>query len=412
MAVLKKVEQVMMALNGDEAVAWAVKQSNVDVVSAYPITPQTIIVERISEFVNDGEMDTEFIHVESEHSALSAAWGAAIAGARTFTATAANGLAFMWEILYITASTRVPIVMAVVNRALSAPINIHNDHSDTMGARDSGWIQIYSEDAQEAYDNTIMAFKIAEESLFPVMVTLDGFTISHTLQNVSVLPDEVVSGFVGVRKIPRVKLPRVHGDKEIPLMFNPKYPITFGPLDLYDYYFEHKVQQNEAMKETFPIIERVHKEYGEISGRSYEPVFMIPYKTEDAEAIILGLSSTMSVVRKVVDVLRGKGKKVGAIRLRVFRPFPADFLRKELSKFHAVGVLDRCISFGGEGGPLFNEVRSALYGLPSRPIVYNYIYGLGGRDLPHSLIVRIYEELLSAKSEPEVPVVKYVGVRE
>ncbi|MEM1520462.1 MAG: pyruvate ferredoxin oxidoreductase [Candidatus Korarchaeum sp.] len=412
MAVLKKVEQVMMALNGDEAVAWAVKQSNVDVVSAYPITPQTIIVERISEFVNNGEMDAEFIHVESEHSALTAAWGAALAGARAFTATAANGLALMWEILYITASTRVPVVMAVVNRALSAPINIHNDHSDTMGARDSGWIQIYSEDAQEAYDNTIMAFKIAEESLFPVMVTLDGFTISHTLQNVSVLPDDVVSDFVGVRRIPRIKLPRIHGDKEIPLMFNPKYPITFGPLDLYDYYFEHKVQQNEAMKETFPIIERVHKEYGEISGRSYEPVFMVPYRTEDADAIILGLSSTMSVVKKVVDDLRERGKKVGAIRLRVFRPFPADFLRRELSKFHAVGVLDRCISFGGEGGPLFNEVRSALYGLTSRPIVHNYIYGLGGRDLPRSLIVKIYEELLSARAEPEVPVVKYVGVRE
>lgn len=412
MAVLKKVEQTMMALNGDEAVAWAVKQSSVDVVSAYPITPQTIIVERISEFVNNGEMDAEFIHVESEHSALSAAWGAALAGARAFTATAANGLALMWEVLYITASTRTPVVMAVVNRALSAPINIHNDHSDTMGARDSGWIQIYSEDAQEAYDNTIMAFRIAEESLFPVMVTLDGFTISHTLQNVSVLPDDIVSDFVGLRKVPKIKLPRIYGDREIPLMINPKYPITFGPLDLYDYYFEHKVQQNEAMKETFPIIERVHKEYGEISGRSYEPVFMIPYRTEDADVVILGLSSTMSVIRKVVDELRGKGKKVGAIRLRVFRPFPADFLRRELSKFHTVGVLDRCISFGGEGGPLFNEVRSALYGLSSRPIVHNYIYGLGGRDLPHSLIVKIYEELLSARTEPEVPVVKYVGVRE
>ena len=412
MAVLKRVEQTTMALNGDEAVAWAVKQSNVDVVSAYPITPQTIIVERISEFVNNGEMDAEFIHVESEHSALSAAWGAAIAGARAFTATAANGLALMWEILYITASTRAPVVMAVVNRALSAPINIHNDHSDTMGARDSGWIQIYSEDAQEAYDNTIMAFRIAEESLFPVMITLDGFTISHTLQNVSVLPDDVVSDFVGVRKVPRIKLPRIHGDKEIPLMFNPKYPVTFGPLDLYDYYFEHKVQQNEAMTRTFPVIERVHRDYGEISGRSYEPVFMIPYRTEDAEVVIIGLSSTMSVVRKVVDELRKEGKKIGAIRLRVFRPFPADILRKELSKFHAVAVLDRCISFGGEGGPLFTEIRSALYGLPSRPIVHNCIYGLGGRDLPRHLIAKIYEELISAKAEPEVPVIKYVGVRE
>ncbi|HDI73895.1 MAG TPA: pyruvate ferredoxin oxidoreductase [Candidatus Korarchaeota archaeon] len=401
-----------MALNGDEAVAWAVKQSNVDVVAAYPITPQTIIVERISEFVHNGEVDMEFIKVESEHSALSASWGAALAGARAFTATAANGLALMWEILYITASTRTPVVMAVVNRALSAPINIHNDHSDTMGARDSGWIQMYSEDAQEAYDNTIMAFRIAEEALLPVMITLDGFTISHTLQNVSVLPDEVVSEFVGVRKIPKIKLPRIHGEKEIPLMLNPKYPISFGPLDLYDYYFEHKVQQNEAMLASVPIIEKVHKEYGELSGRSYEPVHMIPYRTDDADVVILGLSSTMSVVRKVVDQLREEGKKVGAIRLRVFRPFPAEMLRKELSKFTAVGVLDRCLSFGAEGGPVFAEVRSALYSSPSKPAVYNYVYGLGGRDLPPRLIAKAFNELLEVKTEPERPVVKYLGVRE
>ncbi len=412
MVVQKSVSQTMMALNGDEAVAWAVKQSNVDVVAAYPITPQTIIVERISEFVHNGEVDMEFIKVESEHSALSASWGAALAGARAFTATAANGLALMWEILYITASTRTPVVMAVVNRALSAPINIHNDHSDSMGARDSGWIQIYSEDAQEAYDNTIMAFRIAEEAMLPVMVTLDGFTISHTLQNVSVLPDEVVSNFVGVRKIPRIKLPHIHGEKEIPLMLNPKYPISFGPLDLFDYYFEHKVQQNEAMKASTPIIERVHREFAEISGRSYEPVHMIPYRMEDADVVLLGLSSTMSVVKKVVDELRGEGKKVGAIRLRVFRPFPADMIRKELSGINAVGVLDRSLSFGAEGGPVFMEVRSALYSSSSKPTVYNYVYGLGGRELPPKLIKKAFNELLEASEEPERPVIKYLGVRE
>lgn len=412
MAVQKSVSQIMMALNGNEAVAWAVKQSNVDVVAAYPITPQTIIVERISEFVHDGEADIEFITVESEHSALSASWGASLAGARAFTATAANGLALMWEILYITASTRTPVVMAVANRALSAPINIHNDHSDSMGARDSGWIQIYSEDAQEAYDNTIMAFKIAEEAMFPVMVMLDGFTISHTLQNVSVLPDEVVSSFVGVRKVPRVNIPRIHGDKEVPLMLNPKYPITFGPLDLYDYYFEHKVQQNEAMKATVPVIEKVHREFSDISGRSYEPVHMIPYRTEDADVVLLGLSSAMSVVRKVVDELREEGKKVGAIRMRVFRPFPSDMIRKELPEFHAVGILDRSLSFGAEGGPVFLEVRSALYSSPSKPAIYNYVYGLGGRDLPPELIKRAFNELLKVKEEPDKPVVKYLGVRE
>ncbi len=412
MAVQRYGEQTVMALNGDEAVAWAVKQSNVDVVAAYPITPQTIIVERISEFVHNGEVDMEFIRVESEHSALSASWGASLAGARAFTATAANGLALMWEILYIVSSTRVPLVMAVVNRALSAPINIHNDHSDTMGARDSGWIQLYSEDAQEAYDNTIMAFKIAEEAMLPVMVTLDGFTISHTLQNVSVLPDEVISNFVGERKIPRIKIPTIYGEKEVPFMLNPKYPITFGPLDLYDYYFEHKVQQNEAMKATPPIIEKVHKEYGEISGRSYEPVHMIPYKTEDADVVIIGLSSTMSVVRKVVDQLREEGKKVGAIRLRVFRPFPAEMLRKELSNFSTVGVLDRCISFGAEGGPLFLEIRSALYSSPSKPATVNYIYGLGGRELPPKLIAKAFNEILEVRTEPGTPIVKYLGVRE
>ncbi len=412
MVVQKSVSQTMMALNGDEAVAWAVKQSNVDVVAAYPITPQTIIVERISEFVHDGEVDMEFIRVESEHSALSASWGAALAGARAFTATAANGLALMWEILYITASTRTPVVMAVVNRALSAPINIHNDHSDSMGARDSGWIQIYSEDAQEAYDNTIMAFRIAEEAMLPVMVTLDGFTISHTLQNVSVLPDEVVSNFVGVRKIPRIKLPHIHGEKEIPLMLNPKYPISFGPLDLFDYYFEHKVQQNEAMKASVPIIERVHREFAEISGRSYEPVHIIPYRTEDADVVLLGLSSTMSVVKKVVDELRSEGKRVGAIRLRVFRPFPADMIRKELSGINAAGILDRSLSFGAEGGPVFLEVRSALYSSSSKPTVYNYVYGLGGRELPPKLIKKAFNELLEAKEEPERPVIKYLGVRE
>ncbi len=412
MAIQKYEEQTMMALNGDEAVAWAVKQSNVDVVAAYPITPQTIIVERISEFVHNGEVDLEFVKVESEHSALSASWGAALAGARAFTATAANGLALMWEVLYIVASTRTPVVMAVANRALSAPINIHNDHSDSMGARDSGWIQLYSEDAQEAYDNTVMAFRIAEEAMLPVMITLDGFTISHTLQNVSVLPDDVVSNFVGVRNIPRIKLPNIHGEKDVPLMLNPKYPVSFGPLDLYDYYFEHKVQQNEAMKASAPIIEKVHREYGEISGRSYEPVHMIPYKTEDADVVILGLSSTMSVVKKVVDQLREEGKRVGAIRLRVFRPFPADMIRKELSGVTAVGVLDRSLSFGAEGGPVALEVRSALYSSSSKPAVYDYIYGLGGRDLPPKLIAKAFNELLEVKTEPEKPVIKYLGVRE
>ena len=408
------MQRSVLAINGDEAVAWAARQAQVDVVSAFPITPQTIIVERLAEFIHDGELDAEMIRVESEHSALSAAWGASLAGARAFTATAANGLALMWEILYIVASTRAPVVMAVVNRALSAPINIHCDHSDSMGARDSGWIQIYGEDAQEAYDNTLQAFRIGEDErvLLPVMVTLDGFLISHTLQNVEILSDEEAYSFVGVRKIPRIKIPDIYGEKEVPLMLNPKYPISFGPLDLFDYYFEHKMQQIEAMERSFQVIEEVHREYAELSGRSYGDGFLVPYRIEDADAVVVGLGSTMGTARTVVDELREEGKRVGCVRVRVFRPFPAHRIRKTLSGFSAVGVLDRSASFGAEGGPLFHEVRSALYGLKDRPPVRGYIYGLGGRDMPPKLLKKIFLEVLETREEPERPSISYPGVRE
>ncbi len=410
----KSVQQRMMSLNGDEAVAWAARQSNVDVVAAFPITPQTIIMERIAEFIHDGLMDSEIIRVESEHSALSASWGASIAGARAFTATAANGLALMWEILYIVASSRAPVVMAVVNRALSAPINIHCDHSDSMGARDAGWIQIYSEDAQEAYDNTIQAFRIAEHEdvQLPVMVMLDGFLISHTMQNVQILPEDVVSDFVGYRKPSKIKLPEFYGDKEVPLMLNPKYPISIGPLDLYDYYFEHKMQQIEAMKRAPEVIKKIHREFAEISGRSYGDGLLDPYRAEDADALIVGIGSTMGTMKAVVDELREEGKKVGSVRVRTFRPFPADEIRKFASGVSSLGVLDRSASFGAEGGPLFLEVRSALYSLKDRPPVLGYIYGLGGRDMPPKLLKKIAEEVLSAREEPERPRVGYPGVRE
>jgi pyruvate ferredoxin oxidoreductase alpha subunit len=236
-----------MGINGDEASAYATKQVNPDVVAAYPITPQTIIVERFSEYVADGEVDTEFVAVESEHSALSSCVGAAAAGARAFTATAANGLALMWEITYIASSLRLPIVMAIANRALSGPINIHNDHSDSMGARDSGWIQIYCENSQEVYDASIAAWRIAEHSKvqLPIMVCLDGFTLSHTMENVYTLPDEMVKEFVGEREFISVK--GHAGETEFRL--NPEVPLSMGPLDLQDYYFEHKLQQVDAMKQ-------------------------------------------------------------------------------------------------------------------------------------------------------------------
>ncbi|PNV78203.1 MAG: pyruvate ferredoxin oxidoreductase, partial [Thermoproteota archaeon] len=340
-----------MGLNGDEAVAWAVKQSNVDFVSAYPITPQTIIVERISDFVNNGEVDLEFVAVESEHSALSACIGAAAAGARTFTATAANGLQLMHEVLYIAASLRLPIVMAVANRAPSGPINIHCDHNDSMGQRDSGWIQIYSEDAQEAYDNTIQAFRIAEHEdvLLPVMIMMDAFLITHTMQNIYILPDDVVNKFVGTRRVEKVALPKIHGEKEVYRMLNPKYPITFGPLDLYDYYIEHKMQQIEAMKNAKKVIMDVHEEYAEISGRKYGDGLLDPYRADDADYLLVGIGSTMGTARYVVDELRSEGHKVGIVRIRTFRPFPAEEFRKMLSGKDMVGVLDRGISFGSFG---------------------------------------------------------------
>lgn len=402
--------QTVMGLNGDEAVAWAVKQSNVDFVSAYPITPQTIIVERISEFVNNGEVDLEFVAVESEHSALSACIGAAAAGARAFTATAANGLQLMHEVLYIAASLRLPIVMAVANRAPSGPINIHCDHNDSMGQRDSGWIQIYSEDAQEAYDNTIQAFRIAEhrDVLLPVMVMMDAFLITHTMQNVYILPDDVVSKFVGVREVDKIVLPRIHGEKEVYRMLNPKHPITFGPLDLYDYYIEHKMQQIEAMRNAKKVIMDVHEEYAEVSGRRYGDGLLDPYRADDADYLLVGIGSTMGTAKSIVDELREDGHKVGVVRIRTFRPFPAEEFRKILSGKDMVGVLDRGISFGSFG-QVYLDLAAALYKRPDAPPLVDFVYGLGGRDMSPRLLKSIFMELIEGKEEP---VMRVRGVRE
>ncbi|MDH5460477.1 MAG: pyruvate ferredoxin oxidoreductase, partial [Candidatus Bathyarchaeota archaeon] len=262
------IKQEVLALNGDEAVAYAAKQADVDIVAAYPITPQTIIVERFSEYVANGEVETEFVCTESEHSAMTACLAAATTGARTFTATASAGLALMHEMLFVTSGCRAPVVMAVANRALSAPINIHGDHSDSMAERDSGWIQIYAENAQEVYDSIIQAFRIAEnpEVLLPVMVCLDGFTLSHTLENVNVLPDDVAKKFVGTRRLPQVL---THEGKTTPFKLNPENPMTMGPIALPNYYFEFKRQQEEAMKNALNMIKQVHNEYAQISDRSY-----------------------------------------------------------------------------------------------------------------------------------------------
>ena len=409
---MEPVKQKMLALNGDEAVAYAVKQSDVDVVSAYPITPQTIIVERFSEYVANGEVDTEFICVESEHSALSACLAASAVGARTFTATASAGLALMHEILYVTSGCRAPVVMAVVNRALSAPINIHCDHSDSMVERDCGWIQIYAENSQEAYDSIIQAFRIAENQkiMLPVMVGLDGFTLSHTLENVHVLPDETVKNFVGTRQFPFVT---THEGKTVPLRLNVENPMTIGPLDLPDYYFEHKRQQEEAMRNAPEIIKQIHVEYARTSGRRYGDGLLDPYRLEDAEIAVICLGSTAGTVKTVVDDLRNEGVKAGLLRIRTFRPLPVEGITKALEKVKAVAVMDRSMSFGGHGGAVFHEVRHALYDAATHPHVVNYIYGLGGRDTSPSQIREIFNDLQKILETGRVKApVQFVGLRE
>jgi len=405
-------KQNLRALNGDEAVAYAVKQSDVDVVSAYPITPQTIIIERFSEYVHNGEVDTEFVCVESEHSALSMCLAASATGARVFTASASAGLALMHEILYVTSGARAPVVMAIANRALSGPINIHCDHSDSMVERDAGWIQIYVENSQEAYDSIVQAFRIAEHNdlLLPTMVMLDAFFLSHTLESVNVLPDETVRKFVGTRKIPLI---RGHKGKLVPFKLDPENPITMGPLDLYDYYFEHKRQQEEAMQRAPRIIKEVHDEYARISGRKYGNGLIEPYRLEDAEIATVCLGSTAGTTKTVVDQLRTKGIKAGLLRLRTYRPYPVKDIINALENVKAIAVMDRSHSFGAHGGPIFHEIRHTLYEASIHPHVVDYIYGLGGRDMPQKLIHEIYKDLqkILETKRVEKPI-QFIGVRE
>jgi len=403
-----EVEMVDMAnmktkkipLTGDQAVATAMKQIDPDVVAVYPITPQTEIVMYFSNYVANGQISTEMVLVESEHSAMSACVGASAAGARTMTATSANGLALMWEVVYIAASLRLPIVMPVVNRALSGPINIHCDHSDTMGARDSGWIQIYCESGQEAYENTILAVRIAEHKniLLPVMVCQDGFITSHAVEGVQLFDDKKVKEFVGEYK-------PAH-----PLL-DVNHPVTYGPLDLQDYYFEHKRQQSEAMKGALKILPGLFNEFEKTFGAKYD--FIDTYKLEDADIAIIALSSTAGTARVVVDALRKEGVKAGLLRPRVFRPFPREKILAALKNVKAVAVLDRAESFSAEGGPLYTEIKAALYDSDIRPLVANYIYGLGGRDIFPDDIKKVYSDLGAALKNKRIPdPVNYLGSRE
>ena len=391
----------ILAVTGNEALAEAMRQVDPDVVAAYPITPQTEVVMIFAQYVADGKVDTEFVTVESEHSAMSAAIGASAGGARTMTATSSQGLALMWELLHIAAGYRLPIVMANVNRALSGPINIHCDHSDSMGARDTGWIQLYGEAHQEAYDNHLMAVRIAEhpEIRTPVMTMMDGFIVSGAIGPLQELTTEQVQEFIGPFQA-------------INPLLDSRHPVTVGPFDgLHGWFFEHKARQQQAMDRALKVIDDVAKEYARVSGRRYG--LLDAYRMDDAEIAIVVVGSTAGATRMVVDKLRAKGVKAGMVRVRVFRPFPVAEYIRTLGDCKVVGVLDRADSFGAEGGPVFLEVRSALYDRDPRPKVLPFIYGLGGRDIFPDDIEEAFDVLRKTAASARRPAVKrrYLNLR-
>jgi pyruvate ferredoxin oxidoreductase alpha subunit len=390
-----------MALDGNTAVAEAMRQINPDVVAAYPITPSTAIPQAFAQYMADGVVDTEFVPVESEHSAMSACIGAAAAGGRVMTATSANGLALMWEMLYIAASYRLPIVMADVNRALSGPINIHCDHSDSMGARDAGWIHLFSENAQEAYENTLQAVRIAEhpDVRLPAMVMQDGFITSHTMERVEIYDDADVKDFIGA--------------------YTPSYPlldvdspVTYGPLDLTDYYFEHKRAQIEGMRHAAQAILDVGAEFGRKFGRAYG--LFDAYRMDDAEVAIVVSSSTAGTARYAMDALRAGGVRAGLIKPRVFRPFPDQELCDALRDVRAVAVMDRAVSFGAmhNAGPLWLELLAAAQLHRLHIPIVNYVFGLGGREIRPGQIEGVYRDLVAIAETGEFSrPVTYLGVR-
>ncbi len=389
----------LVATTGNEAVANAFRQINPDVCAAYPITPATDLMQRFSSYVADGEVDTELVLVESEHSAMSACIGASAAGGRVATATSSQGLAYMWELLHIASADFLPIVMPVVNRALSGPLNIHCDHSDAMGCRDTGWIQLWSENAQEAYDNAIMAFRIAEhmDIRLPVMVNMDGFIISHSIETMEYLEDKQVKDFVGEFKTVNPLLD----------LDNPK---SFGPLILTDNYIEYKRLQHEVIGRAKDVVIQVSEEFAKLSGRSYG--LFDSYRLDDAEIAIIVLGSAAGTAKDVIDEYRDKGIKAGLMRPRLFRPYPYTEVADALKHLKAVCVLDRSDSFGGYG-PVFMEVSSALYQLDSGPRLFNKIYGLGGRDFMPSQVEEVLDELGEVAAGGPIKLVKnYLGVRE
>ena len=386
-------------LSGNEAAAIAMRQINPDVVAAFPITPSTEIPQYFSSFVSNGQVDTEFVAVESEHSAMSACIGAEAAGARAMTATSSNGLSLMWEMIYIASSLRLPIVMSLVNRAVSGPLNIHNDHSDAMGVRDSGWIQLFSESNQEAYDNLVMAHRIAEHKdvQLPLMVCQDGFITSHSIENIELIEDEKVKEFVGTYKPEHYLLNRAE-------------PIAVGPLDLQGYLFEHKKAQAEAMRNAKKVIAEVSAEFEKMTGRHYG--FFEEYKMDDSEVTIVCMNSTAGTAKYAADCLREQGIKAGVLKVRMFRPFPAEEIAKALAGQKAVAVLDKADSVNGAGGALFEDVTSGMFVNGVNVPTVNYIYGVGGRDVPSTDIEKVYRDLVEiAKTGKADNPYRYLGLR-
>ncbi len=389
-----------IALTGNEAVALGMKQIAPDVVAAYPITPQTEVVQIFSQYVADGDVDTEFVTVESEHSAMSAALGASAAGARAMTATSSNGLELMFEVVNITASLRLPIVMPIVNRAITGPINIHCDHSDVMTIRDSSWILLFGENAQEAYDNLLMANRIAEHSdiLLPVAVNMDGFIISHAVENIEIVEDEVVKEFVG----------DYYPEK---YLLDAANPITMGPVDLQDYLFEHKRQQIEAIKKVSGVVRQVSQEFAELTGRHYD--LFEEYRLDDAEVALIAIGSTAGTAKAAIDNLREQGIKVGLLKIRLYRPFPAKEIVEALKGVKTIGVMDRAESYSNTGGPLYADIRAAMYDVGGTAQVMNIVYGIGGRDMTVRDLENLITQLqkVTETGEIEERIIHY-GVRD
>jgi len=380
------------------AVADAVKMCNTDVVAAYPITPQTHIVEHLAELVANGELDAEYIPVESEHSAMSACLGSSAAGARTFTATSSQGLALMNEVVYVAAPMRLPIVMAVANRALSAPLSIWGDHSDMMSVRDTGWIQIVTENGQQAMDNTIIAFRIAEDPrvLLPTMVHLDGFNLTHVIEPIEFPEQEKINQY----------LPK----NRFPLPLNPDKPVAMGDFAPPAIYTEAKYAQEMNIQNSKKVIIQAWDEFAKLFGRKYNPVEK--YHSDGAKTLIMTMGSAGETASVAIDELRKEGMNIGQIRLRLWRPFPFDELKEAVKDADVLIVMDRALSHGGPGGPVASEVKSALYNLAKKPKVVNYVISLGGRDTTVSGYKDIVKKGIEIAAKGSKNEFEIYGVRE